>query len=139
MGQRRSTAIAAVVLLGSLLAGCAGSGGGPETGGSTVPSSSSSPSASGQPSLPPSWRALPPPTPSKTIGPGETTLSGNLEEGVEAGCVVLRVGDKLYNLLGADPTRLRARGGPVTVKGKVATGIMTTCQQGTPFQVSEVL
>ena len=103
---------------------------------SATPSNSSS---TGQPNLSPS-----PLTTSGGISGGkspdagaEITLTGEIEEGVEAGCMLLRAGDRAYLLLGGDRNMIR-QGGRVTVRGKPQPGLMTTCQQGTPFQVSEV-
>jgi hypothetical protein len=61
------------------------------------------------------------------------TLSGTVEAGVEANCLLLRG----YLLLGGDRTALRA-GATVTVTGRVARDLLTTCQQGTPFTVETV-
>jgi hypothetical protein len=65
------------------------------------------------------------------------TLTGKPEEGVEAGCLVMRSGGELYLLLGGDRQVLLS-GQTVMVRGKPNPGLMTTCQQGTPFEVSEV-
>jgi hypothetical protein len=61
------------------------------------------------------------------------TLSGTVEAGVEANCLLLRG----YLLLGGDRTALRA-GATVTVTGRVQRDLLTTCQQGTPFTVETV-
>jgi hypothetical protein len=49
----------------------------------------------------------------------------------------MRSGDKMYNLLGGDPQLLMS-GRTVIVRGRPNAGLMTTCQQGTPFEVTEV-
>ncbi|MER7167480.1 hypothetical protein ABT336_15600 [Micromonospora sp. NPDC000207] len=63
--------------------------------------------------------------------PGTTTLTGRVGAGVEPGCLLLDG----YLLVGGDTSVLRP-GARVTVTGKVEEGLMTTCQQGTPFVVS---
>jgi hypothetical protein len=142
MGMRtRYTLVAgmlAAVLAGGTLAGCGGTNG---TGQPDDSAQSGGPvsSSPGQiPPLPPSGRVSPPPDP----GAGkntevEITITGIPEEGVESGCVVMRSGDKMYNLLGGDPQLLMS-GRTVIVRGRPNPGLMTTCQQGTPFQVTEV-
>jgi hypothetical protein len=65
------------------------------------------------------------------------TLTGRPEDGVEAGCIVLRSNGTMYLLLGGDPQVLKS-GKTLVVRGKPNPGLITTCQQGIPFQVSEV-
>lgn len=65
------------------------------------------------------------------------TLTGQVVEGVEAGCRLL---NNYLLLPGPGINRDSfAPGATVTVRGRVEEGMMTTCQQGTPFVVSEVL
>ena len=66
------------------------------------------------------------------------TLTGQIVEGVEAGCRLL---DDYLLLPGPGVSRDEIRAGlTVTVRvGKAQPGMMTTCQQGTPFIVTEVL
>ena len=104
-------------------------------------SASASPSGSGSstptPSAPPS--STPKPTGGASAAADEVTLTGVLQEGVEAGCTLLRTSDGLYLLLGGDRSKMQGNtSSRVTVVGKPATGVMTTCQQGTPFQVREM-
>jgi hypothetical protein len=125
------------VLAGGVLAGCGAAGPGEPDGtaqsGGTVSSPGQTP-----PQLPPSGKVSPVPDPSAgKYTAAELTLTGVPEEGVESGCVVMRSGDKLYNLLGGDRSTLMS-GHTVIVRGRPVPGLMTTCQQGTPFQVSEV-
>jgi hypothetical protein len=142
-------AVAAVLALG--LTAC-----GAQTDDSAAPAVSSSSSGTADPSssaaeaVPaPSSTAgapsLPPPSPKKpddgqpSKASGDLTLTGDLQEGVEGGCVLLKASDKLYLLLGGDRTKMQgSRATHVVVTGKVAAGMMTTCQQGTPFQVTEM-
>lgn len=56
---------------------------------------------------------------------------------IEGGCLVLRVGDKGYQLMGGDRQQLRP-GAKVTVKGRIRTDVMTTCQVGPVLEVIEV-
>ncbi|WP_327032869.1 hypothetical protein [Micromonospora ureilytica] len=87
----------------------------PETATPTTPSGVKTPEPGG-PSTPP--------------GVGATTLSGTLQGGVEPNCVLLDG----YLLLGG-PRELLRPGARVEVTGRVEAGMMTTCQQGTPFVV----
>jgi hypothetical protein len=122
--RRRLVAVLAAVLLAGSSAACAGSDAPVSPGVSVSSSESGSYSA----------RALPPTSAGAT---GEMTLTGRPESGVEAGCIVLQSGDTLYLLVGGDRELLRS-GRPVVVRGRLAQGLATTCQQGTPFQVAEV-
>jgi hypothetical protein len=90
-------------------------------------------------------RTAPAPTgPTPTATPpsrGPTlVLDGVAEPGVEPGCVVLRAAGKQYLLVGVGgrtltgvPMRV-----PIRVRGAVLTGVLSYCQQGTPFQVVKV-
>ncbi|MFD6680946.1 hypothetical protein [Micromonospora parva] len=69
--------------------------------------------------------------PSTPPGVGATTLSGTVQGGVEPGCVLLDG----YLLLGG-PRDVLTPGTRVEVTGRVEPGMMTTCQQGTPFVVT---
>jgi hypothetical protein len=63
---------------------------------------------------------------------------GQVEEGVEAGCLLLKAdGGKAYLLVGGDRAVIRG-GGRLEVVGEPQPGLMTTCQQGTPFAVAQV-
>jgi hypothetical protein len=136
-------ALAAGAIAAGLLAGCAGTGSDTATpGGSVFPS----PSAS-SPEPVPSSGGPATPSPSSTLRPtggvsaaaDEVTLTGELQEGVEAGCTLLRTSTGLYLLLGGDRSKMQGNtSSKVTVVGKPAAGVMTTCQQGTPFQVREM-
>jgi hypothetical protein len=125
MGIRRALAVLVVAV--ALLGGCAGTDP-DEPGGDVV-----SPSAS--PSVP---EDLPTPTPSGKPSGGELIeISGTVVEGVEMGC---RLIDQ-YLLMpgpGINGADLRA-GATLTVRGRVRQDMMTTCQQGTPFEVTEIV
>ena len=68
-----------------------------------------------------------------------TALRGTVERGVESGCVLLTddSGGVLANLMGIDPHEWPP-GSKVDVTGTFEPDLMTTCQQGTPFRVSQV-
>jgi hypothetical protein len=141
-GVRRllGTVSAAVLVLGAAACGTSD----PAT---PSPSSTTSPSQSSSvvSSPPVPSGALPPTgtpalsTPSVAPG-GATTLSGTVEAGVESGCIVLigPDGAVLANLIGMDAATA-PMGGQVEVTGKFQTDMMTTCQQGGPFAVAEVI
>jgi hypothetical protein len=126
--------LAALLVLVGALTGCA-SGGADKTPGSS-PSAAESRPALAVPSVSPSLspRLVPPPNTGS-----EMTITGTLQEGVEGNCVLLKTPDRLYQLIGGDRSKLQgSTSGKVTVTGRIATGMMTTCQQGTPFQVTDV-
>jgi len=131
MGTRTVIVGTCCVLL--LLSGCAhGTSGPPEP-----PGGSMSTEPAGSPSPEPSHLSLPPGSPTSSAKePGNLTLSGQVEPGVEAGCLIMKTGGKTYLLLGGDPAVVRA-GAQVRVTGRLVTNIRTYCMQGTPFQVSE--
>jgi hypothetical protein len=80
----------------------------------------------------------PPSLPSPSAGPsGELILTGVVEEGVELGCLILRANGEPYLLLGGDRAIITA-GRRIIVRGRPDPGLVTTCQQGTPFVVAEV-
>ncbi len=66
----------------------------------------------------------------------ELTLRGQVQAGVEPGCLVLATETGQFLLLGADPQVVRA-GAEVVVEGVARPDQATTCQQGTPFTVRE--
>jgi hypothetical protein len=135
MGTRRFAAIAfAAVFAASVAAGCAqGTGGSAQPGGSVPPTASDNPTPGG--SLPPSWRATPAP-PDKSFPAGEQTLTGRVVQGVEPGCLVMNTPEGTYLLLGGSKQVIQA-GAWITVRGKANPKLMTTCQQGVPFEVME--
>ncbi len=137
MGTRRFVAIAALLaalVTGLVTAGCARGTGGTAQPGGSVPSTPSDNGAPGG-SLPPSWRATPSP-PGKSIPAGEKTLTGRVEQGVEAGCMIMTTAEGTYQLIGGDRQVVQA-GAWITVRGKPNPSLMTTCQQGIPFEVTE--
>lgn len=105
----------------------------------STPSSPTTQSPSASPSPPPldpvpTMPAKPSPGPVKPTDPGGmNTLSGTVVAGVEPNCLLL---DR-YLLVGGDRSVLKA-GAKVTVTGRARPDLLTTCQQGTPFQVETV-
>lgn len=92
------------------------------------------PGPSGTPVVP-TQSTLPLPGSSGAAG-GTTTLQGTVTEGVESGCIVLTddSGAALANLQGWD-LRTYPFGSSVQVTGTFEQDMMTTCQQGMPFEV----
>jgi hypothetical protein len=132
MGTRRTAAAFVVLFSGVLIAGCA-----QDAGGTAEPGASMSATSANQPeSLPPGAKASPSPPSQKSPTAGELTITGQVEQGVEEGCLLLTSGGTQYLLVGGDRAVVRA-GARVTVRGRPSPGLMTTCQQGLPFQVSE--
>ena len=156
--RRRWLRVAALALAiaggGCGLAACASNGTpGPATASVTsislsIPAATPrSPQASPRESAAASLSAGPAPTLLPTVpsaGTGtEVTLRGTVREGVEASCVLLVDDDGavLANLLGNDAPEITAElttGARVEVTGSFLQGVMTTCQQGPPFQVTAV-
>lgn len=115
-----------VALLGLVvLAGCGETTSDPG-GPSTDSTHQSPPDLSPTPSYPTDE-----PTPPTSTATDPGTLVGVPEAGVEAGCYLLDG----YLLLGG-PRELLESGQEVQVTGAVAKGLATTCQQGTPFEVT---
>ncbi|MER7008265.1 hypothetical protein ABT297_35180 [Dactylosporangium sp. NPDC000555] len=122
-----------IVLAGIGLGGLAGCG----SSGSSEPVSAPPPSVA-----PPS--SGPPPSAGASIRPADPVpsgsamaLRGTIKDGVEAGCVLLATDSKTYLLVGGDRAALKS-GAQVTVYGTPQPDLMTTCQQGTPFQVTRI-
>ena len=135
---RRSGVLAAfsVVLF---LAGCAGNAADTGAAGdSSVPPTTSAPAV---PSTDPSSPGTPDPATSdlKPATGTVETLKGQVIAGVEPGCLVLMSaqGSHLLVLSGDLKTTVKV-GDTVTVTGRADPGMMTTCQQGTPFVVATV-
>jgi hypothetical protein len=86
---------------------------------------------------PPTRPTITGPATTRSGGPAkEQTLRGTVAEGVEARCVVLidESGAVLANLQGLD-LAAHPLGSLVQVTGIFMPDLMTTCQQGTPFEV----
>lgn len=106
----------------------------PPTGPPPASPTRGTPAPSLAPSVKPSLAPTLTPAPGRTIGPsGPVTVRGTVEEGVEAGCLLLRG----YLLIGGREHGIRA-GATVTVTGQVQPDLVSTCQQGTPLRVDTV-
>jgi hypothetical protein len=67
---------------------------------------------------------------------GTKTLTGTITAGVEPGCLLL---DDHLLLIQDEKLKTAAQAGAsVTVTGRADQGLMTTCQQGTPFVVTAI-
>ncbi|MEV6601612.1 hypothetical protein AB0M36_32870 [Actinoplanes sp. NPDC051346] len=141
--QRMTLVASALVALS--VAGCA-NGTGSEAGtvpagapAAETPSSAPVPSAVPTPASPSGSAKQKPgakPGAKPPAASGSRTISGRITAGVEPNCLLL--GD---NLLVIDQESLRAKakvGAEVTVTGRAEPGMMSTCQQGTPFMVTTI-
>src|SRR5207248_6173071 len=129
-------AVVATVLAGGLLSACA-TGGSTQPGGAVSANSTPSSTPSGHRSYPPGFPISPVPTgPDKTAQAGELTMTGLVEAGVERGCLLMTYGTKKYLLLGGDANVIK-EGARVTVTGRPNPHLLSYCQQGEPFQVSD--
>ena len=124
----RRFSLSAVLLVALSVAGCANGAGESAGAPAAAPAASSVAPSSAVPTEESS--------PAKPAGAGSKTLSGTIIAGVEPGCLLLD--DHL--LLIEDPTLKAAAkaGASVTVTGRAEEGMMTTCQQGTPFVVTAI-
>jgi hypothetical protein len=75
--------------------------------------------------------------PNPTASGKQVSLSGQIYSGAEPSCLLLKQGTVQYLLLASDSMKLRA-GMRAVVTGHVVHGIMTHCQQGVPFQVTNI-
>ncbi|AGZ39836.1 hypothetical protein AFR_07735 [Actinoplanes friuliensis DSM 7358] len=109
------------------LAGCAnGSADSAEPAGAPAPASA----------VPSSAVPTEEPSAGKPTETGSKTLSGTITAGVEPNCLLLD--DHLLIFDDAALKSVAKDGASVTVTGRAAQGMMTTCQQGTPFVVSSI-
>jgi hypothetical protein len=133
---------AAAALAAVLLAGCAGGDGDDEAASAPPPTAPvtppPAPPATGPVEPPSTIPVTPPLRPPPTIRSGELTISGDIVAGVEPGCKLLDTGTALYLLFGPEVDDLRT-GGTATVRGEVRADMASTCQQGTPFEIIEVI
>jgi len=131
--------IAAVCLV-FVVAGCAGGGPGDRVG--AGPGQSATPSAPvDDPSpVPPSGKPSGGAVPPGDGAPGTPqTVTGVVVAGVEPNCLMLRGPSAVYQLLlKAYGVTRPTVGSKVTVVGTARPDMMTTCQEGTPFVVTEI-
>ncbi|HEX8628546.1 MAG TPA: hypothetical protein VF755_10295 [Catenuloplanes sp.] len=141
-----------IALTAVLLTGCAGTGTGagsrpgPEPGGSDGAASAPvGPTASVDPdngTLAPTAKPTKPVVPGESPGAGPPqTITGTVAAGVEPDCLLLRGPAASYLLIFSGQSGGRAAadvGATITVVGRPQPDMVTTCQQGTPFVVTEV-
>jgi hypothetical protein len=141
MGTRRLAALGAALLTAGLLIGCANAA--TSSGGATAsPTGTDSVSATS----PADGTSVTPPGPPSSLTPSvpgrpapsqaEQTISGQVQAGVERGCLILQDPTGTYQLLGGDPTVVYP-GANVVLAGHVVTGVMSYCMQGKPFQITQ--
>jgi hypothetical protein len=119
--------LAALLLAGLALGACAD----PDRGGAAGGGPATTATAPTAPT-PPTTAPAPP------GGGASVTVTGTVHEGVEAGCRLLATdGGPAYLLVGGDRAALRP-GARVRVQGRPAPGLVSTCQQGKPLQVTAV-
>ncbi|MEU5873965.1 hypothetical protein AB0A73_20710 [Glycomyces sp. NPDC047369] len=148
--RTRRIANAAGLLTGGLLlaaltaCGAGGSGSEDSSATPTTTSPSESPTAATTEESPvPDETSIPDLDPTMggdTSKPGSssvTTISGTVEAGVESGCLVLTYEGTVYGIFGSFDSSVVYAGAQVTLHGTVDAGMMSTCQQGTPFVVQE--
>jgi hypothetical protein len=132
MASRVLTAVLAVIFVGALASCAKGSTGSGAAGGDSA--SASEPAASAPASPTPGGSSGAPSVRPPSAG-AEMTLTGQVEQGVEPGCLVLRSGGKTYELMSDNHAVVRA-GAQVVLTGHVVTGMMSHCMQGQIFQVT---
>ncbi|RSM51095.1 hypothetical protein DMB66_42730 [Actinoplanes sp. ATCC 53533] len=119
------------LLVALALAGCANGGTG-DSAGAPAELPSSAPAAT--PAVPPSAAPTEESGATKPPAGGVQTLTGTITAGVEPNCLLLE--DHLLIISDAKLQSTAKAGATVTVTGQAAQGMMTTCQQGTPFLVA---
>jgi hypothetical protein len=142
MIRRSGTLVALSVAL--FLAGCAGNtaGTGSAAGDSSpapLPPPLTSPGVI-DPSAGPGAVPVPDADISGSAKPGlAETVTGTVTAGVEPGCLMLTGAKGPYLLIvTGDMTKTVKVGTTVSVTGRPEPGLITTCQQGTPFVVTKV-
>lgn len=135
--------VAAFLLV--VLAACGSGGGGADDDASASPTSAApttSPEATATEESPVPDETTPYLDPSlgdssKPGSDSQMTISGTVEAGVESGCLVLEHDGTVYGIFGNYDSSVVYAGAEVTLHGKVDTGMMSICQQGTPFMVED--
>jgi hypothetical protein len=123
------------LLVALALAGCANGSGDSAGAPAELPSSAPAATSAVPPSAAPTSAA--PTEETGTTKPpagGVQTLTGTIIAGVEPNCLLLE--DHLLIISDAKLQSAAKAGATVTVTGQAAQGMMTTCQQGTPFLVA---
>ncbi|MEU4221638.1 hypothetical protein [Actinoplanes sp. NPDC026623] len=75
-------------------------------------------------------------TAAEPVDTGNKTITGTITAGVEPGCLLLD--DHLLIIKDAALQSVAKVGASVTATGHAEPGMMTTCQQGTPFVVTTI-
>jgi len=125
------------LLIALALAGCANGSGDSAGAPAELPSSGPAATSSVPPPTAPTSGA--PTEESGTTKPppsGVQTLTGTITAGVEPNCLLL--GDHLLIISDPELQSAAKAGATVTVTGQAQQGMMTTCQQGTPFLVASL-
>lgn len=68
----------------------------------------------------------------------EELVRGTVVAGVEQGCLLLRSAGAEHLLVGGDRA-LMVPGAQLEVRGRTVPDLLTTCQQGVPFEVSSAV
>ncbi|WP_457256356.1 hypothetical protein [Pedococcus sp. P5_B7] len=127
-----------MVLLGCLLLATAGCGAAGDTPGRGASPTTPPPASSSSPTSTPTDSFTEDLTPTSPSGRGRVvTVRGTIADGAEAGCLTLTEAEGSWLLVG-QTSGLKA-GDTVTVRGAVMEDLVTTCQQGQPLWVDEVL
>lgn len=143
--MRRMLVVAALAL-GALVAGCGGGGTSPTTGSGGAPTSSTGVTGSGtatssggvtSPATPAPSGGTMKPTASADLTP--VVVTGRVTQGVERGCLVLTVDGTGEVLQPIGDTAALPIDDVVTVQGVRRSDIATTCMQGRPFQILQIL
>jgi hypothetical protein len=121
----------------TLLAGCAapgtGTGAPASADGGSMPASASPGPTGGSP-VPSGGYSLPPSKGVPSAGQS-VTVTGTVEAGVEAKCLILRADSVTYQLVDGDPAVVFV-GAHLTITGVLRPDIRSYCMQGIPLQVS---
>jgi hypothetical protein len=133
-----ATALAAAVLAGGCTGGTGEPGSTPSPSGGDVTATPQPPVESPPPESPEPFSPPPRVKPEPTVTAGELSLTGDVVEGVEAGCRLLRTpsGDYLLVVRPEVDGPLLRPGNRVTVRGRLEPELLSYCQQGTPFVVT---
>lgn len=138
-------ALAAGALLAAAVAcgpgGSGGGGGGEDTSSAAPPDTETveltEPEVTDVPSEEETPRLDPPTSSDKPTSNTAMTITGTIEAGVESGCLVMTHEGTVYGVFGQYDESVVHAGAEVTLRGYPDPGMMSFCQQGTPFVVEE--
>lgn len=128
--RTRVAVVAGLVTVLAVVGACAGEPEAPGEPGPTPSTPASTPTAA------PESPSLVPVTPGRSAA-GQI-ITGRVVSGVEQGCVLLETDGEDYLLIG-DVAADVPIGQTATVRGRVRDDLASICQQGIPFEVTEVL